>query len=98
MFRQATKLIQQKTSAACVRRYITHVPRVSSMGNASTVEHAPIETYAGDITFNEDIAIEKFHEKAIASDSMRAAADFNEVRVVPSAPSSYQNINVVYGH
>ncbi|KAJ2115868.1 hypothetical protein IW146_001984 [Coemansia sp. RSA 922] len=68
------------------------------MGTTSTLEHSSVDTFVGDITFNEDIAIERFHEKAIATDSMRAAANYNEIRVVPSASSSYQNIHVVYGH
>ncbi|KAJ2759528.1 hypothetical protein H4S06_002183 [Coemansia sp. BCRC 34490] len=80
--------------------YISHIPRVSSMGNTSTHEHVHVnETFpVGGIAFNEDIAMEMFHEKAVAADSMRAAADHETVRVVPSASSSYQNINVVYGH
>ncbi|KAJ1834264.1 hypothetical protein LPJ63_002109 [Coemansia sp. RSA 2711] len=96
MFRQASKLIQRSVLPS-KRAYITHVPRLSSMGNANAAEHATVQTFAGDITFNEDIAMESFHEKAIASDSMRAAANFDENRVVPSASASYQNINVVYG-
>ncbi|KAJ2898876.1 hypothetical protein GGI21_000543 [Coemansia aciculifera] len=100
MFRSAFKLVNTSAfaAAAAPRRLITHIPRVSSMGATSTHEHASVDTFAGDITFNEDIAIELFHEKSIATDSMRAAANFNEVRVVPSASSSYQNIHVVYGH
>ncbi|KAJ2458905.1 hypothetical protein GGF42_001791 [Coemansia sp. RSA 2424] len=99
MLRTAFKIVQTSALvAAAPRRFITHIPRVSSMGAASTLEHSPVDTFAGDITFNEDIAIERFHEKAIATDSMRAAANFNEIRVVPSASSSYQNIHVVYGH
>ncbi|KAJ1718878.1 hypothetical protein LPJ61_006441, partial [Coemansia biformis] len=80
------------------RAYLTHVPRVASMDKASSLEHAAVETFAGDVTFNEDIAIERLYEKAIATDSMRAAANYSETRVVPSASSAYQNINVVYGH
>ncbi|KAJ1666212.1 hypothetical protein IW140_006150 [Coemansia sp. RSA 1813] len=102
MFRLGSKLAQRSTAATklplATRAYITHIPRVSSMSsNTSTHEHAQVETFAGDIVFNEDIAMERFHEKAIASDAMRAAADHEQVRVVPSASSSYQNINVVYG-
>ncbi|KAJ2479191.1 hypothetical protein IWW56_003236 [Coemansia sp. RSA 2131] len=96
MFRNISK-VAQRSVLTSKRAYITHVPRVSSMGNASSAEHATVQTYAGDVTFNEDIAIERFHEKAIATDSMRAAANFDEIRVVPSASSNYQNINVVYG-
>ncbi|KAJ1962755.1 hypothetical protein GGI12_002454 [Dipsacomyces acuminosporus] len=96
MLRQTSfKLFQ--TVSVVPRRTITHVPRVASMSKiTNTHEHAPVETYAGDIAFNEDIAIERFHEKAIASDSIRAAANFEDIRVVPS--SSSQNIHVVYGH
>ncbi|KAI8320307.1 fumble-domain-containing protein [Martensiomyces pterosporus] len=96
MLRQTASKLAQKSSAFAPRRYITHVPRVASMGKASTYEHAPVETFSGDITFNEDIAIERFHEKAIANDSIRAAANFDEIRVLPS--SSSQNVHVVYGH
>ncbi|KAJ2500061.1 hypothetical protein GGH96_003019 [Coemansia sp. RSA 1972] len=96
MFRHISK-VAQRSALTSKRAYITHVPRVSSMGNASSAEHDTVQTYAGDVTFNEDIAIERFHEKAIATDSMRAAANFDEIRVVPSASSNYQNINVVYG-
>ncbi|KAJ2818966.1 hypothetical protein GGI24_004938 [Coemansia furcata] len=99
MLRTAFKLIKTPASVATTpRRFIAHIPRVSSMGTTSTLEHSSVDTFAGDITFNEDIAIEHFHEKAIATDSMRAAANYNEIRVVPSASSSYQNIHVVYGH
>ncbi|KAJ1990695.1 hypothetical protein GGI25_001020 [Coemansia spiralis] len=97
MFRLATKLSKMPAKQLAARGYISQVPRVSSMGNTSTHEHAPVETYTGDISFNEDIAMERFHEKAIATDSMHAAANYEQVRVVPSASSSYQNINVVYG-
>ncbi|KAJ2781844.1 hypothetical protein GGI15_003102 [Coemansia interrupta] len=87
---------QKSLKFAATRSFITQVPRVSSMGSTvtSTLEHAPVETFAGDITFNEDIAIERFHEKAIAADSMHAAANFGENRVVTS--SSNQNV-FVYG-
>ncbi|KAJ2004045.1 hypothetical protein GGI04_002733 [Coemansia thaxteri] len=95
MLRTAAKLFKTQTAAAASRRFTTHIPQVSSMGTTSTLEHAPVEVFAGDIAFNEDIAIERFHEKAIATDSMRAAANFNEIRVVPSASSNYQNIHVV---
>ncbi|KAJ2841608.1 hypothetical protein IWW36_006205, partial [Coemansia brasiliensis] len=92
MFRLSFKFTQRALPAS--KRYITQVPRVSSMGNASAMEHGEVETYAGDIVFNEDIAIERFHEKAIANDSMRAAANFDAHRVVPAASSNYQNINI----
>ncbi|KAJ1846772.1 hypothetical protein LPJ57_008950 [Coemansia sp. RSA 486] len=76
------------------RGFISQVPRVSSMGSVtSTLEHDAPATFAGDVTFNEDIALERFQEKAIAADSMHAAANFGENRVVAS---SSQNI-FVYG-
>ncbi|KAJ2538044.1 hypothetical protein EV175_006546 [Coemansia sp. RSA 1933] len=103
MFRLGSKLVARNmTTGLATRAYITHIPRVSSMGGTtsttSTHEHAQVETFTGDFAFNEDIAMERFHEKAIASDAMRAAADHEQVRVVPSASSNYQNINVVQGH
>ncbi|KAJ2807049.1 hypothetical protein H4R21_000636 [Coemansia helicoidea] len=97
MLRLSAKLVQRPALLGA-RAYTTHVPRVASMGKASALEHAGVETFAGDVTFNEDIAIERFYEKAIATDSMRAAADHTTTRVVPAASSAYQNINVVYGH
>ncbi|KAJ2713526.1 hypothetical protein H4R19_002205 [Coemansia spiralis] len=97
MLRQTAKLVQRPARLGA-RSYITHVPRVASAGKASALEHAAVETFAGDVTFNEDIAIERFYEKAIATDSMRAAADHTAIRVVPAASSAYQNINVVYGN
>ncbi|KAJ2489169.1 hypothetical protein IWW37_004208 [Coemansia sp. RSA 2050] len=98
MLRTTFKLLKTPALVAAPRRSIAHIPRVSGMGTTSTHEHSSVDTFVGDITFNEDIAIERFHEKAIATDSMRAAANYNEIRVVPSASSSYQNIHVVYGH
>ncbi|KAJ1648429.1 hypothetical protein J3B02_000731 [Coemansia erecta] len=83
-----------KPSAILQRSFITQVPRVSSMSSVtSTLEHDAPATFAGDVTFNEDIAMERFQEKAIAADSMHAAANFGENRVVAS---SSQNV-FVYG-
>ncbi|KAJ2722454.1 hypothetical protein GGI07_003289 [Coemansia sp. Benny D115] len=62
----------------------------------SSLEHAPVDTYAGDITFNEDIAIERIHEKAIAADSMHAAANFGDHRVV-TASANAESVNIL-GH
>ncbi|KAJ1949229.1 hypothetical protein FBU59_001233 [Linderina macrospora] len=78
------------------RTYISHIPRVASMGGAPTSVHehaSPMDT----VVFNEDLAIENLHEKAIAKDSILAATNFDEIRVVPSASSSYQNVHI-YGH
>ncbi|KAJ1803093.1 hypothetical protein LPJ75_005976 [Coemansia sp. RSA 2598] len=86
---------QLTTKAGVIHRgFISQVPRVSSMGSVtSTLEHDSPATFSGDVTFNEDIAIERFQEKAIAADSMHAAANFGENRVVAS---SSQNV-FVYG-
>ncbi|KAJ1891681.1 hypothetical protein LPJ66_006779 [Kickxella alabastrina] len=98
MFKTASKLSQQSSLKFAKRSFLTHTPRVSSMGSVtSSFEHIPVDTFVGDITFNEDIAIEKIHEKAIAADSMHAAANFGDHRVVPAASSSYQTIHIV-GH
>lgn len=94
-------LAPKATRSVLSRTYITHVPRVASSSTTGAIsyhEHAPVETFTGDVSFNEDIAIERFHEKAVATDSMRAAANFEEIRVVPSASSNYQNINILYEH
>ncbi|KAJ1953991.1 hypothetical protein EC988_002676 [Linderina pennispora] len=97
VLRQSSKFVRP----ALARAYISHIPRVANMGGASTSAHehlSSVDTFNGNLVFNEDIAIENFHEKAIAKDSILAATNFDEIRVVPSASSSYQNVHVVYGH